>query len=337
MTKLKIPSMLSYSRSINPTDARLFAIREGSDIEKPVLVTERGARAPMSNYSETKKVDKNPARSNPKVGDVAFLPVDTDTLVIKYSLTFTGKSLAPHSCGQDSQDVRHALGALTEAFKARGGYEVLAKKYLGQILDGSCAWRNLESCEEVVVRAMTRKTGVVATTDTATGETTLDDTEAYAELVGQIATALSSPRGLVRVNVEMHLPMADLAEVYPSQSFKDGASGRLLSSILIETNQGIQRQAMIHNQKIGNAVRRIDDWYGHDVEPLAVEPFGIDRTLDQAVRVTLKRDFYTLLQKKVLEFVQTVGACKSASEIPDDVYYVVACLIRGGVFSGKEG
>ena len=337
MANYKIPNMLAYARSINPTDALFYAVKEGQDVKTPVLVEERGSRSPFSNYSETKNVEKNPARGNPKSGDVAFLPVGTDSLVISFSVAFTGNSLAPYSCGKDSAELRGAMTRLTEAFEAKGGYRVLAKKYLDQILNGSCGWRNLESAEEVVVSAMTRKHGVVATTDI--DGTTVDDQSAYEAMVDQIAKALATPKGIARVNVEIMLPMSELAEVYPSQSFKENAKGRLLSSKLIDTKDGQKRQAIIHNQKIGNAIRRIDDWYGDGeaVHALAVEPFGIDRSLDRAVRIEAKRDFYTLLQKKTDEFIEVVESASDVESIPGDVFYYVACLIRGGVFSGKEG
>lgn len=127
--------------------------------------------------------------------------------------------------------------------------------------------------------------------------------------------------------------MASMTEVFPSQVFKDGEKKKLLAGI----RNGDIKQGIVYNQKIGNAIRRIDDWYEDGAEyALAVEPFGIDRSIDKAVRIDSGRHFYNLLTKNLLGFVESTTKAANADEIEGDVFYFVACLIRGGVFSGKE-
>jgi CRISPR-associated protein Csy3 len=90
----------------------------------------------------------------------------------------------------------------------------------------------------------------------------------------------------------------------------------------------------MHSQKIGNALRTIDTWYPEFddalIGPIAIEPYGAVTTLGKAFRSPKdKADFYTLFDKFAL-------GEKLATK--DQEHYVMAVLVRGGVFgqSGKE-
>lgn len=83
--------------------------------------------------------------------------------------------------------------------------------------------------------------------------------------------------------------------------------------------------AAIHNVKIGNAIRTIDNWYEGAEFPIAVEPYGSVTQIGHAFRKS-KNDLYTLLEKWL-----------SGEDINDsDKNYVVANLIRGGLFQGEK-
>lgn len=330
MSKLNIPNMMAFSRSINPTDALMFGVNSQTGEEYPVEVVERGMRAPFSNYKESKSAEKDPARGNPKFGETAFLSENTDTLRLKFSVVLTGNSRAPYACESKSAEMRDALKALTKNFKEKGGYRELASRYLEQIAKGDVAWRNLELTDEVSVDIQARQSKVVVT-NSPKGQSK-DNPEAYEEILTMVEKALGTEKGFVRLNVTVDMPMAPMTEVFPSQVFKEGETRKLLAGI----QRGNLKHGLIYSQKIGNAIRRIDDWYDDDAYPLAVEPFGIDRSLDQAVRIEKKRDFYTLLTKNLLEFVDHSESAGSADDLDGDVFYFVACLIRGGVFSGKD-
>ncbi|MEC8936050.1 MAG: type I-F CRISPR-associated protein Cas7f/Csy3, partial [Pseudomonadota bacterium] len=87
--------------------------------------------------------------------------------------------------------------------------------------------------------------------------------------------------------------------------------------------------AGIHSQKLGNALRTIDTWYpkpedGSDLGPIAVEPYGSVTTQGTAYRQPKqKKDFYNLLDNWLL---------KDQAPAPEDQHFVMATLIRGGVF-----
>jgi CRISPR-associated protein Csy3 len=84
----------------------------------------------------------------------------------------------------------------------------------------------------------------------------------------------------------------------------------------------------MHCEKIGNALRTIDDWYS-DFEtvqsPIAIEAYGSVTQRGVAYRSN-KTDFKTLMLKWLND--------KGIKD--EEKHFVVAMLIRGGVFGEGE-
>ena len=90
----------------------------------------------------------------------------------------------------------------------------------------------------------------------------------------------------------------------------------------------------MHTQKIGNALRTIDTWYPDfdEIEksagPIAVEPYGAVTNLGTAFRTPNdKQDFYSLFDAFALG--------EKLSRVEDE-HYVMATLVRGGVFGASD-
>jgi len=90
----------------------------------------------------------------------------------------------------------------------------------------------------------------------------------------------------------------------------------------------------MHSQKLGNALRTIDTWYPEhdeaDIGPIAIEPYGAVTNLGKAYRTPKdKADFYSLFDR---------FARGETLNSKNDTHYVMAVLVRGGVFgeSGKD-
>ena len=118
-------------------------------------------------------------------------------------------------------------------------------------------------------------------------------------------------------------------EVYPSQELILD-TGSKKSKVLYRVGDVTKNHAGMHSQKVSNAIRTIDDWYLDAEFPIAVEPYGAVTTLGTAFRQPKqKQDFYSLFDGWVL---------KDEVPTPEQQHYVMAVLIRGGVFgeSGKE-
>jgi len=78
----------------------------------------------------------------------------------------------------------------------------------------------------------------------------------------------------------------------------------------------------MHCEKIGNALRTIDDWQTESDTPIAIEAFGSVTQRGVAHRSN-KNDFKSLITKWIND--------QEVSE--DDKHFVIAMIIRGGVFS----
>jgi len=115
-------------------------------------------------------------------------------------------------------------------------------------------------------------------------------------------------------------------EVFPSQELILDKSGSKKSKTLYAVDDA----AAIHSQKIGNAIRTIDTWYPEAREngPIAVEPYGSVTTQGKAYRQPKeKADFYNLLDGWVI---------KDKALTPEEQHFVIATLIRGGVFGDAD-
>ena len=147
----------------------------------------------------------------------------------------------------------------------------------------------------------------------------------WPKLVELILAGLEG-KEFVMLHVEAKAVVGAGHEVFPSQELILDTSKKK-SKVLYQING----KAGMHSQKIGNALRTIDTWHGADIDfPIAVEPYGSVTTLGSAFRQPKNNiDFYTLFDNWVLK-----------GELPesDQQHYVIAVLIRGGVFgdSGKE-
>jgi CRISPR-associated protein Csy3 len=87
----------------------------------------------------------------------------------------------------------------------------------------------------------------------------------------------------------------------------------------------LDKCAAMHDVKIGNAIRTIDNWYKNAKFPIAIEPYGSVTQMGQAYRKN-KDDLYTLM-------LDWLNEKDNVSD--EDKNFVVANFIRGGVFGGK--
>ena len=151
------------------------------------------------------------------------------------------------------------------------------------------------------------------------------------ELVTIIAQALSGQRPYLLINVTAYAKVGQAQEVYPSEELVLDKGKGDKSKILYH----VKDIAAMHSQKIGNAIRCIDTWYPdyateNGVGPIAVEPYGSVTNLGKAYRNPKeKNDFYTLFDAYAMG--EELPADKQVQEL-----YVMAVLVRGGVFGQKQ-
>lgn len=344
-TTLKTASVLAFERKLDPSDALFHAGRWEDRTESAhwpaVTLRAKSVRGTISNRLKAKdqqdaaKLDASIQDPNLQTVDVCALPAGTDTLEVRFTLRVLGGAGQPSAC--NNPDYQARLTDTVRQYVAQPGFGELARRYAYNLANGRFLWRNRMGAEqiEVRIRRLTRGEPTVEWTFAALDlplrsfDAPKASTPALAELASVIEQGLTGS-GFVLLAVHAWARVGDGQEVYPSQELildrgdsKKGQKSKTLYSV-----NGI---AAMHSQKIGNAVRTIDTWYpdaGGDLGPIAVEPYGSVTSQGRAYRQPKdKADFYHLLDRWVL---------KGEAPAVEQQHYVMANLIRGGVFGDAE-
>ena len=332
--KITTASVLAFERSFDISDA-IFAQQNSHDDQKltPVLLSEKSVRGTISNRlknslaSDPAKLDAEIQKPNPQTIDISALDADKDTLVVKWSckvLPFLG---TPSVC--NNIDYQEALIKTTQSYIKEEGMQALAKRYAINILNGRWLWRNRMAAEQISIAITCKNDDKVMIEISDVKQYQLNSFDYDDKSVNELAALIEAGllgKEFVIFNIQAKLKMGLGQEVYPSQEMIL-EPGKNKSKVLYEKNG----QAAMHSQKISNAIRTIDTWYAENAEfPIAIEPYGAVTTMGHAFRQPKqKQDFYTLFDNWVL---------KGEKPTLEQQHYVIAVLIRGGVFgaSGKE-
>jgi len=341
MTKdLKTASVLAFERKLDPSDALFFAGHWASRGEasgwQPVKIREKSVRGTISNRLKTK--DQDPAKldaaiENPNLQtvDVAALPLDADTLKVQFTLRVLGGTGEPSAC--NDADYRKKLIATVNGYVNQHGFGELARRYAANLANGRFLWRNRIGAEQAEVHVVHLQDGKPAsqwsfqaldhslrTLGPSAGEA------ANVAALAQLIESGLSGKGHVLLQVTAFVRIGAGQEVFPSQELILGRERGDKSKTLYAVGEGDKAVAAIHSQKIGNALRTIDTWYpgAEDNGPIAVEPYGSVTTQGKAYRQPKEKvDFYNLLDAWVI---------KDKVPEPEQQHFVIATLVRGGVF-----
>lgn len=327
---IKTASVLAFERKLANSDAVMYAGNwAGQDNWVPIAIQEKSVRGTISNRlknaltSDPAKLDAEIQKANLQTVDVAALPFNADTLKVVFTLRVLGNLAQPSVCNDQNYQV--ALSNMITGYIQTEGFGILAARYAENIASGRFLWRNRVGAEAI---------RVVVTTASQRWEFNGEDysLRAFSEPAGALVElAQVIEQGLagqasVLFTVEAFVQLGNGQEVFPSQELVlDEKARNGKSKILYQVNA----VAAIHSQKIGNALRTIDDWYpaANEAGPIAVEPYGSVTSRGKAYRQPKdKMDFYTLLDRWVV---------KGEAPEPDQQHYVIATLIRGGVFGEK--
>lgn len=344
MTKnadLKTASVLAFERKLDPSDALLFAgrwdERDKADSWPGIAIREKSVRGTISNRLKAK--DQDPAKldaaiENPNLQtvDVATLPSDADTLMARFTLKVLGGAGTPSACNNAAYQAR--LSEVVSGYVNEHGFGELARRYAHNVANCRFLWRNRVGAEAVEVRVRRTERGSAVDQWIFDGlHLSLRNFEAAGAAQADIQSMAHwieqglAGKSFVLLEVTAFARVGAGQEVFPSQELILDRGRNDKSKTLYEVGE----IAGIHSQKIGNALRSIDTWYpSEDTEelgPIAVEPYGSVTTQGKAYRKPKdKADFYSLLDNWLLK-----------DQKPDvsNQHYVMATLIRGGVFGEK--
>ncbi len=336
----KNPSVLAFEAKLVLSDAMMHSgnweDREDSSKWKAVKVEEIRARGTISNRMDEKtlndaskleqKIEEETKKPNPLLYDKASLPFDNDTLKVNFTLRVLGNIKKPTACNIAIYEEK--LAGVVTKYIENNGFKELATRYAHNIANGRFLWRNRISAESVEVRVKINDEILTFDAYEIGMKNFTKSNDALDKLASAIEAGLSdtTEEKFVFIEVEAFAKMGKGQQVYPSQKMNMETKKGEKSKFLFKLNEGKTNEiAGMHSQKIGNALRTIDDWHSQSdrVGAIAIEPYGSVTSRGVAYR-TGNDNFYKLLDNWMK---------KDKEPSVDEQHYVMAVLIRGGVFS----
>lgn len=336
---LKIPAVTAIQRSMIISDALFFSVDDKENRE-PISVFRHGIRGTQnqnsSNVSEA---------SNLQVMESAKTNSRSRYLDVEYSLRALPVMDGITSCSGDSAtEFRNQYSDFIKAIKGSNSSMEVALRMARNIFNGRWLWRNRQLGVAIEVSV----TGTDSWTQDSLA-TPLNQFGNYSETEKALAKelhnqlfGLSHTALLVNARIDLGAS-AGSVEVYPSQNYSDGKPskgfGRALYKVdVLPMTRDSQpwsfedtREmglAAIRDQKVWNAIRTIDTWYGEYPEygmPISVEPLGANLGANTLFRKkNTKTSLFNYLEK--LEDINPES---------DEAKFVFASFIRGGVMGGE--
>lgn len=345
-----IASVLAFEKKLVTSDGYMYGTTwENRTTEvTPLALQEKSVRGTISN--RFKKTDvaqfaKDPAKLDAKVEvpnlqkvDACSLAPEQDTLNLQFTIKVLGGIAEPSACNNTlfKQSYQTAVSAYVEEH----GFTELARRYATNIANARFLWRNRVGAEkiEVIVKAKNNDVAESWTFDAKQISTRDFDnsTSQIDELATFIAQTLASDDEFLLLDISCFVLVGRAQEIYPSEELVldkgKGEKSKILYSV--KSTAAEYEMAAMHSQKLGNALRSIDTWYPEfsDPEtsagPIAIEPYGAVTNLGKAYRTPKeKQDFYTFFD----------GWARGEKLIrEEDEHYVMAVLVRGGVFGESD-
>lgn len=346
---MELCTHLSYSRSLSPGKAVFFYKTAESDFV-PLRIEVAKISGQKCGYTEGFDANLKPknieryelAYSNPQTIEACYVPPNVDELYCRFSLRVEANSMQPYVCS--NPEVLSVMTRLAQVYQRLGGYSELARRYSANMLMGTWLWRN----QYTQGTAIKIKTSLGSTFDIPDARR-LGWSDGWPEseqkqldqLASEMAKALSQPDIFWFADVTAALKTGFCQEIYPSQKFTERTDDHNTVSRQLATAECCNGQlaACINPQKIGAALQKIDDWWANDADlPLRVHEYGANHEALTALRhPATGQDFYHLLTKAE-QFVTVLESSEwGGVELPGDVHYLMAVLVKGGLFQKGKG
>ncbi|MRD72080.1 type I-F CRISPR-associated protein Csy3 [Rhodocyclus tenuis] len=350
----KLPGVLAFQRGLVITDALFFNVLK--DGQTPVMVVRHGIRG-TQNVNKEGDAEKSTAAnakrqevSNIQTTDTAKLDEEAQALAVRFGLRFLDLKDVLFACAPASTDAndlvrnyRDSVTGFIERAKTSPGLDEVAQRFARNIANGRWLWRNRTIARQVEVHVSVNGTPLASFDALATPLNHFDNiTDAERQVAAYIADGLrgDDDAGL-DIEARLDFGVRGALEVFPSQNYVEdkprgfarplyclGSPERAGSRNGIEfESTRTMGHAALRDQKIGNALRTIDTWYPKYAEhgrPLPVEPNGASLEA---------QEFFRDRKTSAFEFARRLNTLDPAS---DEGMFMIASLIRGGVFSGGK-
>lgn len=344
------PSVFSVQRGTVVTDGIMHSILSADDATKVVRqipVIRHGIRGVLPE--KTKDSVSNPQRTE---------SAKTAKEAIGLEVTFAFRTIPARdllfACSED--DYRQVLQDFISRFFRPGvkEFDEVCRRMTRNIFNGRWLWRNL-TLGKPTVTAQTQQEVYTSEGTPSTGfDGYTDDEKRFAQEV-VAAGLLGLTQQAATVTGQILFGFTGAVEVFPSQNMvtnKPKGFARSLYKVDMISRKdfmaisGTARKhgedsgeffadmiptgvAALRDQKIGNAIRTIDTWYPDcNGTPIPVEPNGASLASNRLYRDGKNQGAKDLF-KRVDELVPEDDFNPTAA-------YLIALLIRGGVFSSKS-
>lgn len=335
-------SVLAFDRRLSSSNAIFYGLhwdKRKKELGRPLPVQEKSVRGVIDHRLKGKEasqshVEANIENPNLQTVDYCTLGMDEDTLRVRFNIQLAGK-IEPSSC--NNPEMSHKLEEMVESF-SEAGYHDLCRRYVHNLANGRFLWRNRLGAEQIEVSVkMDGKTFIFDSFSTSMAQSIknfrTDDektTDDINTISSEMAKVLTGHKTHVNLEVNACAKKFPGLEVYPSQELvTDNTRGKGKKSkhlFIAEAETG--KAAALHPQKITNAIHTIDDWYEDgDSNPISINSYGVVTNQGRNYRKPGVNDFYTLFDKSVQNGLDSIPE--------DEQKYVMAQLIRGGVFGAK--
>jgi CRISPR-associated protein Csy3 len=337
--KENIATVLAFEKKLVTSDGYMYGTTWNARSQiTPLALREKSVRGTISNRLKA-AIKSDPAKLNAEVEkanlqrvDACALAPDQDTLNLQFTVKVLGGITQPSAC--NNALFKQSYSAAANEYIATQAFTELARRYASNIANARFLWRNRVGVEKIEVQVKAKnstvdESWVFDATQFSTRNFDFND-DAINGLASYIAKALASADDFLLLDISCFVQVGKAQEVYPSEELVLDKGKGEKSKILYDVN-GI---AAMHSQKIGNALRTIDTWYPEFADaktsagPIAIEPYGAVTNLGKAYRTpAAKKDFYT--------FFDVWARGEKLSRVEDE-HYVMATLVRGGVFGESD-
>lgn len=331
-------SVLAFEKKLVPSDGYFYGTSWENKSEATALdLQEKSVRGTISNRLKS-AVKNDPAKLNAEVEkpnlqtvDACALGLDQDTLKHQFTLKVLGGVEYPSAC--NNAQFKQSYHQAARSYIEREGFKELGRRYAQNIANARFLWRNRVGAEqiEVQVKVLNKGQDQQWTFDAQNFSTRNFDAmdEQVSQLGEKIAAALAGGDSALMLEVTTYAQLGKAQEVYPSEELVLDKGKSKKSKVLYQ----VKGHAAMHSQKIGNALRSIDTWYPdyqneeQSAGAIAIEPYGAVTNLGKAYRTPKeKQDFYTHFD----------AWARGGELSSNDEHYVMAVLVRGGVFGESD-
>jgi len=333
----KIPaSVLAFEKKLVPSDGLMYGTtwENRNNQAESLKLQEKSVRGTISNRlkkSEEGKIDAKIESANLQTIDSCALTPDQDTLKLNFTLKVLSGVENPSACNHEGFNQTY-YKAVTDYINEYGFTE-LSRRYACNLANGRFFWRNRVGSEEVEVQVNVLNNDISKSWVFNGLDYVIHDFDNIPnnvdELAELIAKTLSGENEFLLLEINAFAKVGKSQDVYPSEELvlDKNNSKEKKSKILYEVN----KIAAMHSQKIGNAIRTIDTWYPEFEQhqrAISIDPYGAVTNLGRAYRQPKeKKDFFSLFDR----FSQD-----EKLDAPEEEHFVMAVLVRGGVFGEKQ-